>query len=149
MSQKKCHACDDIYRMSSDGEEVPRYARAACKCERREACEAKKNCIDKVIAVILEPDGETRDTLVCHRHLPSGFDAESFMLSEMVPVDIVEPPCIVGFEPTDVVCNACGHAHKDSERSLFFCVAREGPFQGKMIHRTGCPKCKSVFMNAQ
>lgn len=145
----KCKVCNESHPVVSDGEDVPRYVRAACKCERREACSAKHDCANKVVAVALEPDGATIDSHVCHAHLPPGFDANDFKSpSEMVPIAEEEPPFINNFEPTEVTCAGCGHKHFDNQRYLFFGVGRSEEMKGKMIHRTGCPKCRSVLMNA-
>lgn len=145
----RCKVCEESHRAVSDGEEVPQYVRGACKCERREPCGAKNDCTGKVIAATLEPDGNTVIAFVCGAHLPMGFDVEDFKPpSDMVPIANEEPPLISNFEPTDVTCAACGHAHRDNQRYLFFSVAKTGEHAGKMIHRTGCPKCRSVLMNA-
>jgi len=145
----RCKVCNESHPVVSDGEDVPRYVRAACKCERREPCSVKRDCVNNVVAVALEPDGATIDSHVCHAHLPPGFDADDFKPpSDMVPIAEEEPPLISNFAPTPVTCAACGHAHFDNQRYLFFSVPKTGEHVGKMIHRSGCPKCRSVFMNA-
>lgn len=145
----RCKVCGEEHRAISDGEEVARYVRGACKCERRERCTCKAGCAIDVVAIILESDGITIDSYACPTHLPYGFDAEDFKPPAMQPIKDVPPPLITNFEPTPVVCSTCGHAHLDSERLLFFGVATpESKYAGKMIHRTGCPKCQSTFMNA-
>lgn len=143
----KCKVCGEEHRATSDGEEVPRYVRGACKCERREACGVRRDCTDKVVAVLLEPDGVTTDCVTCRTHLPSGFDADDFVTtsSDMVPIAEEEPPKVTNFEASDVVCADCQHPHKDRDRVIFFRVYKT---QGRMVQVTGCPKCRSIFMNA-
>ena len=145
----RCKVCSEEHRVLSDGNDVPRYVRAACKCERRDVCGAKRDCVEKVVGVTLEPDGKTTDTLVCLAHVPPGFDDDDFKLPfDMVSIAVELPPLLNHFGPTPVTCAICGHAHLDSERFLFFSIAKSGEHVGKMLHRTACPKCRGVLMNA-
>ena len=139
----KCKACGEDHRPISDGEEVPRYVRAACLCERRDRCRAKDGCPHDVVAAVLEPDGVTVDQIVCAAHVPRGFDVDDFA-QEKKPDDA---PLLGDHSPTDVVCADCGHAHSDAERPIFFRVF-QGALLGKMLQTSGCPKCCSVYMRA-
>jgi hypothetical protein len=97
----RCKVCSEEHRVLSDGNDVPRYVRAACKCERRDVCGAKRDCVEKVVGVTLEPDGKTTDSLVCLAHVPPGFDDDDFKL----PIDLVS----IAVELVAVVGNPIDH----------------------------------------
>lgn len=141
----RCTVCKEEHRVISDGEDVPRYVRAACKCERRERCAAKTGCIDDVIAAILEPNGITVDIFVCKGHLPRSFDADDFKVKEQV----VEEQFLLGDHPaSDVVCADCKYTHEDSARILVYRAYKNGVHLGKMVQTSLCPKCRSIHLIA-
>ena len=134
----KCKTCGEEHREMSNGDgEDPQTARAACRCERRLACDYSKECPGKVLAMSNGPR--------CGAHLPSGFGPDDFpnpiSVDELTSYTLGQ---LAEHESEQVTCDGCKHVHADKER-LVFLRRKVGTTQAMQV--TGCPKCKSVILN--